>query len=275
LLFFSFFLPACFATTVIVLVTPNGIVVGADSKVTRLDVGDMKLPEPSEMRKVFGIKNRFVVATSYLGKVDLLEPRSGKYIFRYVPEELLAGIEKSLGEQSSIGELIDTVGTVNSSALNPYPFVLNLPIEKQFHPLSVWIVVGYEHTVPIVDAVSFDINWKENRIEAPVVIPWHPDLEFGLYRGLYAIGYTSAVMEAEAARYGTKNTEGYRYCVIHALPEFNKFLSGIPLTPDEAVALVHTLLMAQTKQTSTWVGPPFLIAFLSRNGGITESVYAD
>src|SRR5580704_8975309 len=58
----------CYATTVVVFITPKGIVVGADSKPTISGNGDaFSNYVPTTDTKVFLVRNRFIISHTGLG----------------------------------------------------------------------------------------------------------------------------------------------------------------------------------------------------------------
>src|ERR1700720_2193221 len=92
LLVLFFCLPVS-ATCVLVLITPEGIVVAADSKVLRVDLGEYSAPPEGPATKIHVIDNRIAVGDVGLGSV-LLTTKDGRPLFSYDPASWFSGIEK-------------------------------------------------------------------------------------------------------------------------------------------------------------------------------------
>ena len=273
------------ATTVIVLVTDDGIFIGADSKVTPIYIGGSDHDELVRIQKVFALKDRFLIATASLAHSNLdlrvFDPRTGELEpskFTYDSAESIAAIDELLTVQSSFSDLIAAIESVATGPLRTYSFFIKLPKERQFNPVGVWVAGTFDHGIPVVSAVGYSVDWERGFLKPAEIIPWHPSFgnSFGIRRGFYAVGLSDAVAEVEKARQsGISDTDGFRYCMSHAFWPCYHFTTDSYLPAQEAVTLLRTLLRLQATRTPIEVGPPYCIFLLRREGGIDRFEFQD
>jgi hypothetical protein len=266
---FFFFSVHAFATSVVIVATVNGIVVGADTK--GVPSGESA---PNALIKVRLLRKKFIVAC--LGTEFL--KRSDGIVFYDFPI-WISKVDKSLSTKISVRDLADKIKQQVTVTFAPFAVGVKAgEITKEKFPtafssdyLVQYIAAGFDKGKPIAYKVSVKINWKSKSIEAPEQVP------LGMNKGLFGNlwidpeGINDAVTEI-----GSSNSEQYK-----------KFASRVPrealavkardyLSLDGASNVVRAYLGMETEAHPRLVGFPITVVTVPADGdGWVETYKTD
>ncbi len=183
------------ASTAVLVVTPHGIVVSTDSKVTITNAAHQQVGESTTTSKFFIVQNRIVVAS--IGETDiprddsLLPANSARYHFLAWMKDLQAALPDNI----SIEDLAATIeresarkfagfedGVLKRGFMNPQS-----PLET-CRPFIQYVIAGYQGGLPRAYIVQFDIQWNEKRLIGPTRVLIHPPERGQLNFAFYSFG---------------------------------------------------------------------------------------
>jgi hypothetical protein len=277
-LLFVFSCPRVSATTVLVIVTPTGIVVAADTKVVSVDIGGYSAPPEGPTTKMFIIHGRIAVGTLGLGRQSLTTLDKTPP-FSYDPPVWLRKIEKKTPRNISVRQFIDIVKSESSSTFSDLNRLIHTGAIKQEQAPELtggqYIVSGFESGVAIVEEINFEVDWKNRQLVGPTVESVFPDpkarrVDFGFHAA--SRGYNDAVDDVLRQKADSK---GFKLVSSEAGVELSILLARKDLTMNQASTLLHAFLRAQNKYTPKYVGPPYNIVWLRKDGTVNRINYSD
>ena len=190
------------ASTAVLVVTPHGIVVSTDSKVTITNAAHQQVGESTTTSKFFIVQNRIVVAS--IGETDiprddsLLPANSARYHFLAWMKDLQAALPDNI----SIEDLAATIeresarkfagfedGVLKRGFMNPQS-----PLET-CRPFIQYVIAGYQGGLPRAYIVQFDIQWNEKRLIGPTRVLIHPPERGQLNFAFYSFGIVEAITD--------------------------------------------------------------------------------
>jgi hypothetical protein len=245
----------CRATTVVVAVTPGGIVIGADGK---------GFPTGT-IRKIRLLKRRLVVADLYLELAERKDQGTKAYDFPTWVEN----IDEHTNAEVSVTGLTEIIERQLPTTFN---FAINaiksgeLPKEEAIaHGIDVYLVqyviAGYENGIPTVCSLTLMPDWDTKTVNGPFQVPLKEENgeradSHILYRGR-GIG----IEHAKAA-----NSSEQRELAARAPVEFNILKAGKSLTLQQASNMVRSLLGIEAKAEPNYVGLPFTVVTVPKFG---------
>lgn len=251
------------ATTVITLVTPTGIVMGADGKTLSSNRGT--LSSGPTVVKVFLLKGRFAVADVRLQRH--ISP-DGKTILYDFPS-WIKGINKNVNAKMSVGDLTDIIEKQAPIAfaflirrIEIGAFTKDEAIKDGFvHTLVEFVIAGYDGGVPTVYSVLLEPDW-ERKIVTPRKVLIHPvkgqSLDLNV---LLATGQSSGIDRAVQA-----NTEEYKKLSKKLPVELPLWRDQKPFSNNQASNVVRALISIQSETTPEDVGFPVTVVTVPNRG---------
>jgi hypothetical protein len=278
LLFLLGCLPAS-GTTVLVILTPEGIVIAADSKVVSKDFGGYSAPPEGPANKIIVVRDRIAVGNiGFLSKH--IETMDDRPLFDYDPASWPKGIEQKSSPDISVSEFIDTLGREARSKFSPLNDLLRDPTfeNRQTYCESngvQYLVAGFESGIAVVEEVNFTIDEKSCQLTGPFVQPIFPApdtrrFDFGFHPA--SMGYEDAAGDVV---YGRSGSDGYRSIAFESPAELWKLLAKRDMSLKQASRLLHSILRAQNKYTPAVVGPPYTVVRLRKDGALSRFSYRD
>jgi hypothetical protein len=262
----SLFILICFdasgvsATTVIAIVTPEGIIVGTDAKeVTALrlinPIGSRMIPRKAELIA----NDRILVSSSGLvhGQgYDFFDWI--KKISADLPDDISVEDFVHVLERESAAEFQDmnTALQTKEVAGPSFEFCTNF---------VRYLIAGYRDARPMVFKVEFYIDWQRKLLVGPLTTTFNSP-HSGTELGLYSIGEVTALIEIT-----DRNSYAYKQASLHAPKEFAKFFAGGNLTECEALGLIKALIKIEEEVSPSKVGGIGQIFFIPVSGPIRES----
>ena len=253
--------PLSFATTVILIVTPFGAVVGTDGDVRTVctDTRDICPHLDIRIPKVFLVQKRFVVASLGLLSADILDA-DGRPLFQYDFPTWIRGVEEQFPRD---GNITDLTRTIRKNYTEPL-----IGLERAIHKGVIalnspdqtprYIVLGYESGVAQAYSIQSEFDWHREVVRTPLVTRIYPVGRDRFDYGLRIIGRKSALE-------GLCNPFGSAYQ--QTLPRFrslDRFCTGHHLSLGEARSLILALLSVQVERDSTGTTAPFRVITLKR-----------
>lgn len=255
------------ATTVIVAVTPAGMIVGADCKTS---YGGKGL---GTMNKVVLLKKRLVVGAINAELVKSPSTRATVYYFPSWIEELdkrtnstvsVSGLTKIIKDQmrDTFSLVIDLIqeGTYTKD---------NAIIEGGYDALIVkYVIAGYEDGVPVSYSLSLTPDWDARAVKGPL------EVRFKEPEGARADSYFRVWGQRKGIDMALVSDTKERKELLAKLPtEANILHDKRDLTLNQASNVVRVLLEIQAETTPELVGLPFTIVTIPKTGKAWSTTY--
>lgn len=253
--------PACSATTVILVVTRSGMVIGVDGKINKVcaDASAPCIDQSDPIRKAFLVHKRFAVAAIGLQRADILAAY-GKPLFVYDFQTWLEQIEDRLPLDVTVSELSWIVKDEYKKTLVGLERAIRDRIVTDEDPNLIprYIVVGYETGVANAYSIKADLDWKRHVVRTPVVVHLFPARGERVDYGLRILGHQSALNDFCDPATSVNRRISQRF---HKLA---RFCSGHDLSLMEARNLIVELLTVQADHDRDGVGPPYRVITIKK-----------
>lgn len=264
------------ATTVVFVITPEGIIIGADSKGMGENFGGFPASSAGLIKKTAVIKDRIIVATVNLDKASIYGSHGAKLILDYDFAKWISDIEKKCAENvsvSTLANIIETEGGKTFDKLNPALSTGAFTGQNPPDPFVDYYIAGYENRMPVVLRVYFSIDNVRGRMKFPVRETIHPYPKGKPDRDFFVVGAGQNFVTAELAKGKGRTYEEFKAMVP---AELFKVLAGDPLTMSEAINFCLATLRFEHKHNSERVAPPYVIKVIPTlaMGGIREMSYS-
>jgi hypothetical protein len=249
----------CQATSIIVVVTGNNIVVASDTKKDWMHAG----PNHEKTgNKVVVIENRAALGTTGLGRLGDFDA-----------DRFIVGIKDTYCGDTSVS----AIERVIKDKLKPFmdgflAYVADGPVtDKEAFLGSVlvdFIVAGYEKGIPTIDIITLDIDWNSRKVSRPITHSIYPSPNIPVDRNPrpFAFGNHDAI---DAALNNTSSKER------KAAYTFRGFETGFwgdirDITTKQAVDIAADTVRFEAEFSPKDVGPPINLVTLSRDGKAVE-----
>ena len=255
--------PACFATTVILVVTRSGMLIGVDGKVNAVctDAGAPCIDDIPPIAKVSLVQKRFAVAAVGLLRADIMAA-DGKPLFVYDFQTWLEQIEDRLPPDATVSELSRIVKREYTPLLVGLEQAIRNRIITHDDPNLTprYIVVGYQSGVASAYSIKADVDWEHHLLRYPVVAHLFPVRGGRVDYGLSIIGHKSALNDF------CDPTSPVHRRISQRFYKLTQFCSGHDLSLTEARSLIVELLRVQAEHDRDGVGPPYNVITIKKPG---------
>jgi len=253
--------PPCTATTVILIVTRSGMVVGADGKINTVctDAGAPCIDESDPIRKAFLVQKRFAVAAIGLQRADILAA-DGNPVFVYDFQTWLEQIEDRLPLDVTVSELSWIVKDEYKKPLVGLERAIRdrIVTHADQNLIPRYIVVGYEAGVANAYSIKADLDWEHHVVRTPVVAHLFPSQGRRVDYGLRILGHQAALNDFCDPATLVNRRISQRF---HKLA---RFCSGHDLSLMEARNLIVELLNVQAEHDRDGVSPPYRVITIKK-----------
>jgi len=258
----------CYATSIVVLVTKEAIVVGVDGKETISHT--QPLPSSSgTATKGFLLHGRIAVATA--GNGGIRQGSNVRYSFIPFIEEVESRLEPTTTISDAVDFLKDHLtqrltwvdGLLESKAIRPEHFDFS---DRLFD----YSVAGFEAWIPKVFIIELDVNWDELSLKNPRVTQFDPFKEFENLFPLVLPGKGNGYEELFQPNSSTRQSAIARFPV-----EIVALLNDQELTVDQTKRLARILLQIEIESDPTTVGFPLTIMTIPMQGAAAIDTYDD
>jgi len=248
--------PACSATTVILVVTRSGMVMGVDGKINRVctDASAPCIGDSDPIRKAFLVQKRFAVAALGLQRADILAA-DGKPLFVYDFQTWLEQIEDRLPLDVTVSELSWIVKREYKKPFGGLERAIRDRIVTHEDPNLIprYIVVGYETGVANAYSIKADLDWERHVVRTPLVAHLFPGRGERVNYGLRILGHQSAL------NHFCDPATSVNRQISQSFHQLARFCSGNDLSLMEARSLIVELLNVQAKHDHDEVRPPYRV----------------
>jgi hypothetical protein len=244
--------PFALATVVVVIITPTGIVIGADGR-SVISSARKGIPIGSRRtKKMFLMQGRLVLVG-----IGFTSASSGSHTV-YEFSTWAAGIEKRLPANVSITEFIEIVENEGARTFEGFDAVIKsgtLKKKKSFEKYLVqYLIVGYDDGVPTLYKVDFEIDWNHQHLIGPILSLVHPEKNARVDFGIYALGSHVAI-----GQIGDPKSKAHNDVAAGARGELDSLLSHRDLNLEQAARLIRRLIAVEAENNPAEVGPPISI----------------
>ena len=240
------------ATTVVYIVTPTGIVIGADGKT---------IPSGTAM-KIFLLKRRLVVADSYTESAKVSGGTTTLYDFPTWIEVIDSKIRSNT-----------TVEALSLIIKDEMPRSFSFAIEgiksgaiKKSDPgvediLIRYIVAGYESGIPTIYSIWFGIDWDQKTVIGPQRVLVQPEQRQRADSRFGAFGQHVALNQL-----GDTQSDVHKKAVAKLPLEYQTLAAGKDLTLKQASNFVRGLLAIEAVANPQNVGFPITVVTIPKVG---------
>jgi hypothetical protein len=257
------------ATTVVVVVTPDAIFVGEDSRANAHTAAGREL-RPN-VKKAFIIENRLVLAGIGLAAFNISSDKD-KLLFSYDFAKWVADIEKKCPKDvtvSALTKLVEAQSRITFDGFSQYmkakAFQSNYPPDRLFE----YVMVGYDAGIPTVNDIYYEVDRKNWNLIGPKFDPEYPRADSGA-NGVLVFGRN------DVAGLSDTTSDTYKEILTVIPNELPKVLSHKELSHPEAAKVCLAILRFEAKYYRDMVGPPYIIMSIPRVawGGVIETPYS-
>jgi hypothetical protein len=256
------------ATTVIYVVTPTGIVIGADGLLfppTNLPVGT---DDPgATATKVILLKKHLAVASLSSALQKTPDLTTTLYDF----QTWIKDIDKQTDEEISATGLTEYIKNQmrTTFAFEIYWFE-NSKITRAQAPSNIdtrivhYMIAGYEKGVPVAYSLTLDLNWETHFVDGPTQLPFEAPEEHR-HDLSYVLGLGQKVGLSRISEQGTKEQKEYLDRILVESRILSKGKSE-SLTLKQASNVVRALLGIEAKANPRFVGFPITVVTIPKIG---------
>ncbi|MGB2675751.1 MAG: hypothetical protein WAN12_01535 [Candidatus Acidiferrum sp.] len=163
------------ATTVVVFIANNGIVVSSDSKTVSRSADFSAVGEVDQPKFVV-LQNRIVVAA-----IGVSDARDAVRHYNFLT--WMKSLQQSLPVDVSVDEVTNLIERESAATFLSFDFNASLKSgamkrKTPAEPCEVFaqfVIVGYQDRAPRVNKVQFDIDWNNQSLVGPIQTSIYPD----------------------------------------------------------------------------------------------------
>jgi hypothetical protein len=238
------------ATTIVLIVTPYGMVIGSDSKMFTTNVlgSDSSRVGEGSTKKFVIVQDRIIVAS--LGHSDI-QRGTAHYNFLTWMEKLRTNLPDGI----SVDDLTSTIQTESAKVFAEIATVLQRGIIKRHEPTEAcgdfvrYVIAGYQGGVPRIQLVQYYINWDEKRLIGPETVLLDPSEQTqGNFR-IHYLGIREALTNVL-----NRDSYAYKQTMIAAPQAFGDLLAQRNVSLDETLALTRAFINVEEKISPDDVG---------------------
>jgi hypothetical protein len=264
------FASTCRPTTLIVVIVPQGMVVGADGKTVAVYPSKKSPSETGSARKLFLIQNRLAIAT-----VGLTKAFNGPTT-AYDSNVWIPNVEKELPDNIAVDAFASVIYNESAKAFSGFDVILTSGTMKQQSPLEQcsslvqFLVAGYKAERPMVFVVDFNIDWQRKTLVGPQKTQMHPVQGAGINFGLYSIGVNAAIKQLN-----NQDSYAYKQAISICPIETKAILTYKAMTLEQAARFVRVLINIEKEVEPNDVGGDTTVASIPKIGTASVVTYKE
>jgi len=239
----------CHATTVVIAITPRGLIVGTDSGHT--------VQAPPRVGKAIIVQHRLVVTSVSLVDAELTNTRPPHDGFRYHFTKWMIAVEKKCPDNVSVSQLTSLLEIESRITFKNFDRIIasgTLDRKKTPDPLVEYYVAGYQAGIPTVTHIYFQIDWENRRLMEPIVVEVHPD-----HNPRADVGFFVGGIHEVGTQIKDRDSDAYKEMFAVMPNELPRILSQQELSLSEATNASLAVLRYEAKHHKPLVAPPFVI----------------
>jgi hypothetical protein len=259
------------ATSIVVITTRHGIVIGADGKITLTNPGSERRPRSAGTRtKIVLVKNRIAVAQCGVESIG------NGAVTPYSFDSLVEYLQSNTSPRVDVTELVVVIKRKLSQMFEGFDVMLkagrlrrtDLPSPED--TLLQLYVAGYEHGQPLAYTVRLDIDWAALQLKEPVKSTIYPNP----VRKNICITWTGGSEHGIIELASGVVTDGTRNAVKTMPIGLKALREGQDIPLGQTLALARGLLDLEVSSNPDTVGYPLTI-FTIRQSGSKKHTYSD
>lgn len=237
------------ATTVVVFVANNGIVVSSDSKTVNRNA-DFSAAGSEDEAKFVVLQNRIVVAA-----IGVSDVRDSTRHYNFLT--WMQSLQQNLAANISVEDVAGLIEKESSAVFSSFDFTASLKSgaitrKTPAEPCEVFaqfVIVGYQGGAPRVYKVQFDIDWNSRTFVGPTRTLFYPDpSETSNYR-VIRFGTQQAITDVF-----NRKSYAYHQAMILCPKAITDVMNRNYPTLDETVALSRALVQIEENTNPDDVG---------------------
>lgn len=238
------------ATTVVVIIAENGMVLSSDSMTTNRDA-HYSAAGAFDQAKFVTIQQRIVVAA-----IGVSEVRDADHEFNFLT--WMSDLQNHIRKDASVDDVASTVEKESAAAFSKAgidTYVKSGTLKRQHYDnasekFTEFVIAGYQGGKPRLHSVEFDVDWNKKSLSGPVSALQNPDSEPADYRVVW-FGTHEAIEDYT-------NEKSYAHQVAMELcPEAIKTIDRRTLPSlDETIALSRAFIQVEENTNPDDVGGP-------------------
>jgi hypothetical protein len=250
------------ASTVLVFVTQQGIVMSTDSKMSTIHaLGDYneRIGEGTT-KKFVVVQDRILVAS--VGHADI-QRGDVHYNFLAWMKELEARLPKDI----SVDDLTSVIQAESAKVFADFDAVLKADVLKRKDATDTctsfieYIVAGYQNGNPRVYVVQFYVDWNEKKLVGPLrILREAGDNTNGHFR-VYAFGIKESLTDIL-----NRQSYAYKQTMARATKAFGNLLAQRDVTISETISLARTFVQIEENTNPGDVGGTIQLARVLPSG---------
>ncbi len=257
----------CHATTVVVIVVPEGIVLAADGLTLRKTRNGSAAGTRPSMKVFLNKEKRIGLSSVGFGGIE----GSTTYVFaRWATDTL--DLTKSDTTVEQFTALIKEAANKNKLEFSALPTDLLRPLPTVIcQPFVSYVIVGYEQNQPEVNFVGFDtiVGPSGITIEGPRTVAVHRTQNRMADWGVYYFGFTAGL---EAMN--NSHSYAYKYILARLPREMEKYVRHEALTLEEAVRMARVMVDIEKRITPDEVGYQTTVVLIPPQGQGSTTTYS-
>jgi hypothetical protein len=255
------------ATTALVVVIPDGIVIGIDGKWRSETIGAAGKARTGTIQKMFLLKQRLAVADLMTERFETSDKGAPCYDFPAWIEK----VNQKTDSKMSVDTLADVIGDQASKTFACVGNEIksgrltedeakrtNSGLEET---LVYYMIGGYESGIPTIYSVTLKPNWILKTIVGPFKTSLHPIEGQSVESRIFPIGRQIGI-----ARVDTADSNEQKKFATKVPIEFSLIATHQTLSMEQASNVVRALLGIEAETEPDWVGFPITVVTIPKSG---------
>jgi hypothetical protein len=247
------------ATTVVAIVSPQGIVLAADSNQIRRTTDWSRLPNTTTTKLVV-IQDRIAVAN--IGISDIGDGGVHYYFSPFIKD-----IQARLPPNVSVDDVASVIQDESAKVFANFDVILESGTLKQndsledCHLFIQYVIAGYQQGLPKIRVVQFYIDWKARRLVGPKAIVLGPAKDIHIDFSTYGFGITQAITDIF-----DRHSYAYKQALARSPKAFRALLDHRSISLDETSTFARVLIQIEEEVNPSEVAGDVAIIKILPNG---------
>lgn len=237
------------ATTIVVVVSGNGVVVSSDSLTTSHDLKDLSAGREKFQDKFVVLHNRIVVGSVGLAYID-------NPAFKFDFLTWMHSLETKLPDNVSVDDVERVIEKESPTAFGTFysDNLRNNAVERKSpdfdcEDVAEFVIAGYQQGVPTVYKVKFDIDWNTQSFVGPTKIAVYAQSANAATYEIRTFGVGQAITDIL-----NRNSYAHQQALRCSRKAMTKIDGKIPPSLDETAALSRVLVQVEENTNPDSVG---------------------
>jgi len=257
------------ATTFVVILATNGLVVSSDSQTAFFHLDEPSSTKTKDQRKFFIVQNRIVVGLIGVANID--NPS-----FHYDFLTWMQTLQSKFPKDVSVDDVAEAIERESPAAFANFVAesvtqgtVKRVSADQLCLSVAKFVIVGYQEGIPRLYEVHFDIDWNNQKLLGPIKLLLHPEPgNISDYRVLH-LGVDEAIADI-------RNGQSYAYhqATILCPRAVNSVFRRIGTYPslDDTISFSRAMIQIEKNTNPSEVGGTIRTVKILPNGRADEVI---